>query len=81
LSTGFALVCAEKTVKKERFFDDLLFLLNLGAFFAASRKKPGFAGLRVFALRPRHMATCGGPAPWLNPYNPLRTNRQHRSHP
>jgi hypothetical protein len=31
-------------------------------FFAANRKKPGFAGLRAPAPA----------APWLNPFNPLR---------
>jgi hypothetical protein len=31
------------------------------------RKKPGFAGLR-FAPAPAQV-------PWLNPFNPLRTNR------
>jgi hypothetical protein len=29
------------------------------------RKKPGFAGLRAHALRPRCMSTYGGPASWL----------------
>jgi hypothetical protein len=58
-----------KTTKNEHIF----LKLHMGAFSATP--KTGLCGAPL-SLRPRRMATCGGPAPWLNPSNPLRTNRR-----